>query len=51
VVREVGAIYRTLGAADRFEHEARITEHDITEAFGDRMIGWLDRHLSARDRG
>lgn len=47
VVREVGAVYRTLGAADRFAHEARITQHDITEAFGDRVIAWFDRYLSS----
>jgi hypothetical protein len=49
VVREVAQVYRTLGAAEQFEHEARITEHDITAAFGTRVIEWLCRHLDRCD--
>jgi dienelactone hydrolase len=46
VVEEVGAVYRALGAEDRFDFAARVTEHDITPEFGARVIEWLDRHLS-----
>ncbi len=45
VVSEVGEVYRTLGAADHFQHQARITEHDITAEFGARVIDWLTEHL------
>ena len=45
-VSEVSEVYRTLGAEDKFEHEARITDHDITEEFGNRIIGWLGRHFA-----
>jgi pimeloyl-ACP methyl ester carboxylesterase len=44
-VEEVAAVYETLGAATHFAHEARITEHDITAAFGEGVIEWLGRHL------
>ena len=50
VVREVAAVYETLGAGDRFAHEARVTQHDITEAFGERVIRWFERYLSDRER-
>jgi hypothetical protein len=46
VVREVSQVYRTLGAPGQFEHEARITQHDITAEFGSRVIEWLDQHLN-----
>jgi pimeloyl-ACP methyl ester carboxylesterase len=46
VVKEVGDVYRALGAEAAFAHEARITVHDITKEFGDRVIEWLDRHIS-----
>ncbi len=46
IVEEVGQVYRTLGAAERFEAAARITEHDITPEFGTRVLDWLDRHLA-----
>jgi dienelactone hydrolase len=49
VVREVGAVYETIGAGDHFAHEARITQHDITEAFGLQVIRWFERHLSGRE--
>lgn len=45
VVREVAGVYRTLGAEERFAHAARLTQHDVTEEFGGRVIEWLDRHL------
>jgi hypothetical protein len=45
VIQELSEVYRTLGAAENFEHEARITQHDITDAFGDRVLAWFDRHL------
>ena len=47
VRREVGEVYRTLGAADKFNCEARITVHDITEEFGANVISWFDRFLKA----
>jgi hypothetical protein len=43
IVREVGEVYRTLGAEGRFVAEARITHHDITDEFGARMIEWFGR--------
>lgn len=45
VVREVSGVYRTLGAEQNFQHQARITQHDITEDFGNRMIEWFNQHL------
>jgi pimeloyl-ACP methyl ester carboxylesterase len=48
VVEEIAAVYRNLGAADHFAHEARITQHDITETFGARVIDWLDVYLAGK---
>jgi len=45
VVREVAGVYRSLGAEERFAHAARLTQHDVTEEFGGRVIEWLDRHM------
>jgi len=45
VVEEVADVYRTLGAEDKFDWAARVTEHDITPEFGARIIQWLDKHL------
>jgi pimeloyl-ACP methyl ester carboxylesterase len=47
VVTEVSQVYQTLGAGENFAHEARISQHDINRDFGDRVIDWLDRHLTA----
>lgn len=47
VVTEVAGVYETLGAPRHFDHEMRDTEHDITEAFGERVIEWLSRYLCA----
>jgi hypothetical protein len=49
VVQEVSQVYQTLGAPEHFVHEARVTQHDITPQYGDRVIGWLDRHLESLD--
>lgn len=46
VVEEVSQVYKTLGAEENFQHEARITQHDITVEFGNRGIEWFNRHLS-----
>ncbi|MBI3920553.1 MAG: dienelactone hydrolase family protein [Armatimonadetes bacterium] len=45
VVREVSQVYRSFGAGDNFQHDARLTVHDITEEFGERVIGWFNQHL------
>lgn len=45
VVEEVGAVYRTLGAEERFEAQARVTQHDITPDFASRIIQWFQEHL------
>ena len=45
VVQEVSRVYRTLGAADKFDHAVRQTHHDITPEFGERVIDWFGRHL------
>jgi len=46
VVQEVSKVYRAMGAEENFRHEARITEHDITEEFGDKIIEWFGQHLA-----
>jgi pimeloyl-ACP methyl ester carboxylesterase len=46
VVRDVAGVYETFGAEENFRHEARLTQHDITQEFGDRVIDWLYWHLS-----
>lgn len=46
VVEELSHVYRTLGQSENFAHAARITQHDITDAFGARVIEWLERHLA-----
>ncbi len=45
VVQEVGDVYESLGAADKFDYAVRQTYHDITPEFGERVIDWLGRHL------
>jgi hypothetical protein len=45
VVEEVREVYRTLGAEQRFDAQARVTEHDITPEFGGRIIDWFDEYL------
>jgi hypothetical protein len=47
VVQELSQVYRTLGAPDHFAHAARVTQHDITDTFGEEVLGWLRRHLGA----
>ncbi len=49
VVSEVGEVYKTLGAAEHFQHQAHITEHDITEEFGARVIDWLSKYLGDKE--
>ncbi len=50
VVSELTQVYETFGAPENFAHEARITQHDITEAFGEAVILWLDKFLGGFQR-